>query len=72
MINIALEKSINLWKHYIKYTLMLDWYKIKAHKHLFAVLGPIVSRKFGNSQISQKVRENTTLAPYNYEVDYYF
>ena len=33
--------------------------KFRAHKHLFRALGTIVSRKFGHSPISHKVRGNT-------------
>ena len=35
--------------------------KIRAHKRFFRALGTIVSRKFGHSPISYKVRGNTDL-----------
>ena len=44
IVNKALENSTNLWKYDIWYTLILDWYKIWAHKRLFRALGTIVLR----------------------------
>ena len=46
-------------EHGFEYTLILDWNKFRAHKCIFAALGIIVLRKFGQSLISQKVEENT-------------
>ena len=55
----SFRKFNKLWKLNIWYTLMLNWYKIKAHKRLFRALGTNVLRNFGHSPISLKVRGNT-------------
>ena len=44
IVNKAFENSTNLWKYDIWYTLILDGYKIWAHKHLFRALDTIVLR----------------------------
>ena len=46
-INIALGKSQNLWKHDFWYTLILDWYKFRAHNAIFTALSTIVWENLG-------------------------